>query len=63
MEIIDKAFDLADKYRVIVQVDSTRAILLKFDIEVSDEECFEKAKKYLEDEQEQYNLIFPPPSN
>ena len=63
MEIIDKAFDLADKYRVIVQVDPTRAILLKFDSEVSDEECFEKAKKYLEDEQEQYNLIFPPPSN
>jgi hypothetical protein len=60
MKITDKTFDLADKYRVIVEIDDTRAILLKFDNEVNDEECFEKAKKYLEDEQAQYDLIYPP---
>lgn len=59
MKIIDKTFDLADKYRVIVEVDSTRAIPLKFDYEVSDEECIESAVRYLQNEQEQYDLIFP----
>jgi hypothetical protein len=60
MKITDKTFDLADKYRVIVEIDESRAILLKFNNEVSDEECFERAKKYLEDEQAQYDLIYPP---
>ncbi len=53
MTVIDKEFDMAGKYRVLVQISEERAIPLKFDAEVSDETSFAKVQEILDYEAQQ----------
>ena len=48
MIITEKEKDIAGKYRVLVEVDSTRVIPLKFNEEVLDEVVYQEAEKILE---------------
>jgi hypothetical protein len=55
MEIIDRFWDPANKYKVIVNVDSETAMILKFQEEVDDEVCLDEAKRLLDLKIEQQN--------
>lgn len=50
MEVTEKYFDEADKYRVTVKVSNERAIPLKFQEEVSDDFAIETAQRILNNE-------------
>ena len=50
MTIIERTFDLANRYRVVVSISNERAIALKFQDEVPDEAAFAEAAKILEAE-------------
>lgn len=55
--IIQAAYtDMAGKYRVVVEVDPTRAIPLKYESTVSDAVAFADAQKMLDREAEQAEL-------
>lgn len=53
MEIIERQVDLAGKYRVLVGVDNTRAIPLKFQEKISDEIVFKEAQRIIDFEEQQ----------
>lgn len=53
MIIIEKYFDDAGKYRVVVEIDNTRAIPLKFQQEVDDEMAFLEVQKILDTKKKQ----------
>lgn len=48
MIVIGREYDLANKYRVLVQISNERAIPLKFEDEVVDEVAFAEAQKILD---------------
>lgn len=48
MIIIEKETDIAGKYRVVVEIDNTRAIPIKFNEEVSDEVVYQEIERILE---------------
>jgi hypothetical protein len=53
MTITERLTDMAGKYRVLVEIDNTRAIPLKYNNEVDDSVAFADAKVILNREAEQ----------
>lgn len=51
MEIKEKYIDTAGKIRVIFQIDDVRAIMLKFEKDISDEEIKNMVQSILDQEQ------------
>ncbi len=48
MIIVETEIDMAGKYRVVVEIDNTLRIPLKFNEEVSDEVVYQEIKRTLE---------------
>lgn len=48
MIIVEKEIDMAGKYRVVVEIDNTLRIPLKFNEEVSDEVVYQETERTLE---------------
>lgn len=47
MKIVSREIDMAGKYRVLVSIDETEAIELKFDRELKDEEILAEAERVM----------------
>lgn len=48
MIIVEKEIDMAGRYRVMVEIDNTLSIPLKFNEEVSDEVVYQETERTLE---------------
>lgn len=48
MIIVEKEIDMAGRYRVMVKIDNTLSIPLKFNEEVSDEVVYQETERTLE---------------
>lgn len=48
MIIVEKEIDMAGRYRVMVEIDNTLSIPLKFNEEVSDEVVYQETERILE---------------
>lgn len=57
MEILRREFDVAQKYRVLVQLDDGDAKMFKFQNEITDEAVLAEVTRYLE----AVETISPPP--